>query len=287
MAEENEVVQPGNTDGNKLFHSSLRRPDKFKIGDDFDLFIKKLELYFEAVELVDEKKRRFALLFNLNEDAFCLAESVEFIEGADAYKNWLKKLKLLFERNQTPTEKRYNGVEAGAKCGFRGDEYASRLVDQFILGLRDRTTQSKLLQEPPSNLDDALLIARRFEAANATMQILAMQGQGTGNNSVIGAPGHIARNCFISKPGQGDVQNSQGKHVANRKSLVCYRCGKEGHIATFYRTVLDDTKEAVQSQDQRLNNQQNRTCMQNETQSKIRLSTISPASKRKTLMVEA
>ena len=182
--------------------------------------------------------------------------------------------------------------EAGAKCGFRGDEYTSRLVAQFILGLRDRTTQSKLLQEPPSNLDDALLIARRFEAANATMQTLAMQGQGTGNNSVIGAvssmrkvvtcfacngfghvakqcptlrnsfkqdtqlspkvcylcqkPGHIARNCFISKPGQGDVQNSKGKHVANRKSLVCYRCGKEGHIAKFCRTVLDDTKEAVQ-----------------------------------------
>jgi hypothetical protein len=67
------------------------------------------------------------------------------------------------------------------------------------------------------------------------------------------------------------VQNSQGKHVANRKSLVCYRCGKEGHIAKFCRTVLDDTKEAVQSQDQRLNNQQNRTCMQNETQSKIKV----------------
>ena len=59
------VVQPGNADGNKLFHSLFRRPDKFKIGDDFDLFIKKLELYFEAVELVDEKKRRFALLFNI------------------------------------------------------------------------------------------------------------------------------------------------------------------------------------------------------------------------------
>jgi hypothetical protein len=105
MAEENEVVQPGNADGNRLFQSLFRRPDKFKIGDDFDLFIKKLELYFEAVELADEKKRRFALLFNLNDDAFRLAESAEFIEEADAYKNWLKKLKLLFERDQTPTER--------------------------------------------------------------------------------------------------------------------------------------------------------------------------------------
>ncbi len=81
---------------------------KFKIGDDFDLFIRKSELYFEAVELTDEKKRRFALLLNLNEDAFRLAESVEFTEGEDAYESSVNKLKLLFERNQTATEKRYN-----------------------------------------------------------------------------------------------------------------------------------------------------------------------------------
>ena len=192
---EGEDVPPPNVDGNKLSHSLFRRPDKFKIGDDFDLFINKSELYFEAVELADEKKRRFALLFNLSEDAFRLAESVEFTEGEDAYKNWVNKLKMLFERNQTATQKRYNfhqhvqhpgesvssyGValrEAGAKCDFRGDEYANRLVDQFILGLRDRTTQSKLLQEPPNNLEDALLIARRFEAANATMQTLTTQVQ--------------------------------------------------------------------------------------------------------------
>ena len=119
------------------------------------------------------------------------------------------------------------------------------------------------------------------------MQTLAIQGQGTGNNSMIGAAssmrkvvtcfacnefGHvakqcptrnsfkqdtqlspkvcylyqttvyIARSCFISKQVQGDVQNRQGKHVPDRKSLVCYRCGKEGHIAKFCRAVLDDTK---------------------------------------------
>ena len=64
---------------------------------------------------------------------------------------------------------------AGAKCGFLGDEYSSRLVDQFILGLRVKATQNKLLQEPPTDLDSALLIARRFEAANATMKTLARE----------------------------------------------------------------------------------------------------------------
>ena len=138
---------------NKLSLSLFRRPDKFKIGEDFDLFVKKCNLYFEAVELENVKKRRLALLFNLSEDAFCLAEPVEFSEGENAYKDWIRKLTSLFERNQTDTEKRYNFHrreqepgesvdsyavslrEAGAKCGFLvGDEYSSRLVDQFILG---------------------------------------------------------------------------------------------------------------------------------------------------------
>ena len=41
----------------RLSHSLFRRPDKFRIGEDFVLFIKKLNLYFEAVELNDVKKR--------------------------------------------------------------------------------------------------------------------------------------------------------------------------------------------------------------------------------------
>jgi hypothetical protein len=56
-----EVVQPENADRNKLFHPLFRRSDKFKIGDHFVLFIKKLELYFETVVLVDEKKVCFAV----------------------------------------------------------------------------------------------------------------------------------------------------------------------------------------------------------------------------------
>ena len=37
-----------------------RRPEKFKIGEDFDLFARKIDLYFEAVEVTDERKKRLA-----------------------------------------------------------------------------------------------------------------------------------------------------------------------------------------------------------------------------------
>ena len=51
MAEEEAVAQALNPELNRLSHTLFRRPEKFKIGEDFDLFVKKSELYFEAVEL--------------------------------------------------------------------------------------------------------------------------------------------------------------------------------------------------------------------------------------------
>ncbi|CAB4044153.1 Hypothetical predicted protein, partial [Paramuricea clavata] len=156
------------------------------------------------VELEDVKKRRFALLFNLSEDAFRLAEPVEFGEGENAYKDWIVKLNRYLKgirllrkrynfhrREQEPGESVDSYAvslrEAGARCGFHGDEYSSRLVNQFILGLRDKATQNKLLQEPPNSLDDALLIARRFEAANATMKTLAREATEKSSRTTIGS----------------------------------------------------------------------------------------------------
>ena len=82
----------------------------------------------------------------------------------------IKQLKSLFERNQTLTEKRHNFHrrtqepgesvdsfavalrEFGAKCGFKGEEYKNRLVDQFILGMKDRPTQKKTIARAARHL---------------------------------------------------------------------------------------------------------------------------------------
>ena len=63
MAVNPEEAEAPNVESNKLSLTLFRRPEKFKIGKDFDLFIKKSNLYFEVVEPEDVKKRRFALLF--------------------------------------------------------------------------------------------------------------------------------------------------------------------------------------------------------------------------------
>ena len=131
--------------------------------------------------------------------------------------------------------------EFGSKCGFTGAEYSHRIVDQFILGLRDRSTQSKLLQEPPENIDAALLIARRFEAANATMMKLNAESFEAKQQPAVRSVGSTrpAKVCF-SCSGYGHVARecpTIRKNVAaprersNRYRVVCFKCNKQGHLA--------------------------------------------------------
>ena len=72
------------------------------------------------------------------------------------------------------------------------------MVDQFILGLRDKAAQNKLLQEPPDSLDDALLISQRFEAANATMKTLDIEAVEKLNKVAIGSVNSLnaAKTCY-------------------------------------------------------------------------------------------
>ena len=107
MAREGEVVaMDGDPENSSSLFALSRRPVKYHIGEDFDSFVKKLCLYFEAVEVTDTKKRRLALLFYLSENAFGLAESIKFNDNEDARKEWVSILKSLFHRNHTLTEKR-------------------------------------------------------------------------------------------------------------------------------------------------------------------------------------
>eukprot|EP00112_Aurelia_sp_Birch-Aquarium-sp1_P002037 Seg1221.15 transcript_id=Seg1221.15/GoldUCD/mRNA.D3Y31 product="Zinc finger protein GIS2" protein_id=Seg1221.15/GoldUCD/D3Y31 len=106
--------------------------------------------------------------------------------------------------------------------------------------MKDRPTQNKLLQEPPGTLEDAVLIARRFEAANSTIETLRAEA-GSGprqNRAPIGAVnssittktcfncngfGHVAKQC----PTYNEFRRSS--NVSSVKT--CYLCHKQGHLA--------------------------------------------------------
>ena len=348
-----EVGEDANPEGpteeqSRLTFSLFRRPEKYRIGEDFSLFIKKLNLYFEAIGLTDNKQRRYVLLFNLSEDAFRLAESIDLPESND-WETFVDCLKTLFERNQTGTEKRYSFHkrvqqpdesvdsfaltlrELGSKCGFNGEEYNHHLVDQFILGLRDRSTQNKLLQEPPVDLDAALFVARRFGAANSTMKKLkvehfeasqsvrsvgsrtaskvcfscngyghvsrecptrrkAVSGRSSAKNFNVVCynckqSGHLARNCLTHNPSH-DKQVLNGKFAEpqfERKTIVCFNCGEIGHISRVCPRKEPRLARGQNSASSSLRFT-NSEHVSNDT--RVRLSSVSPASKRKTLVLE-
>ena len=57
---------------------SFRKPEKFKTGDDFQLFIKRMDLFFAAADVRSAIQKRVSILLNLSEDCFRIAESVTF-----------------------------------------------------------------------------------------------------------------------------------------------------------------------------------------------------------------
>lgn len=73
------------------------------------------------------EKATTCIVINLSEDAFRLAEPVESGEGENAYKDWIKNLASLLERNQTDTEKRYNF--------HRREQAPGESVDSYMLCL--------------------------------------------------------------------------------------------------------------------------------------------------------
>ena len=245
-----EQVEVNDTEERPVNISGLfRRPEKYRIGEDFDIFFRRSVLYFDAIDLNDERKTRLALLFNLSEDAFRIAEAVPLPDGESPFDTWGKEIATRFEKNQTATERRSTFSkriqlpgetvdaysvslrELAAKCDFHGSEYDNRLLDQFILGLQDKGTQNRLLQEPPSTVDEAIVVARRYEAAKSTLDTL--KHESLSRSSVINPvrsgktcficqnPGHIARDC---------THQRYNKEKAPLRKIFCFNCKQTGHI---------------------------------------------------------
>eukprot|EP00794_Sanderia_malayensis_P006369 gene6369-7101_t len=158
-------------------------------------------------------------------------------------------------------------------------------------------------------MDEAVLVARRFEAARATLEKIKQENQrpstvshvNSGRNCFnCGELGHIARNCPKKRvsnepkdvtcfrchrqghlspncPNKGEFRNTQSAQT-NRIDAAkknCFRCGKVGHIAKFCRVDWSEITAGGETEKQRKNDDSSK------------LSSVSDAGKRKTLVVEA
>ena len=260
--EEAAQVQAAQADTGQKTLLPFRKPEKYQLGDDFQLFIRKMDLFFLAAAVKDNTQKRVSILLNLSEDSFRIAEPIDITTTGDSegnYKSYIEKLIAVFEKNQNPVERRFNLAkrtqlfgetvdhfasalrELASKCSFRDDEVDGRLNDQFIAGVEDGSLQCKLLQETTTDLEQSLVIARRFEAAKSAQATLigqTMKQQQKHEIKVVSTNkecfqchgfGHIARNC----PFYG-CKNSDGQQKFST-TYVCFKCGRQGHVAKFCR----------------------------------------------------
>ena len=121
-----ELREPGQT------LSAFHKPDKYHVGEDFALFSRRIALHFDVVCLKGARQKRAALLLNLSENAFRIAEPLT-LETQDTedeqFENWIGELQKLFEKNQSPVERRFHFT--------RRVQISDESVDSFASGLRE------------------------------------------------------------------------------------------------------------------------------------------------------
>ena len=202
-----------------------------------------------------------------------------------------------------------------AKCDFRGSDYINGVLDQFILGLQDKGTQNRLLQEPPSTVDEAIAVARRYEAARSTLDTLKQEN--LSRSSVVNPvrsgktcfvchnPGHVARDCtherynvekvspnnklcFYCKQ-TGHIQHhcpfkynrdrfrNTTEQERQREVRICFRCNTRGHVAKYCRANWEEINSGLSSS-QPLSKEQGKNVS--------KLSSIAGSEKRTTLVLE-
>ena len=115
-------------------------------------------------------------------------------------------------------------------CKF-GDFLDEALRDRLVCGLRDETTQKRLLAEAALDLAGAITIAQSIESAGQKVKEI---------NNPVSAP---EESVMRIKPTSTNTGKSSchrcGRHPAGMpcrfKDATCHRCGKVGHIAPVCR----------------------------------------------------
>ena len=125
------------------------------------------------------------------------------------------------------------------KYDFQGGEYDHRLLDQFILAIQDKGTQNRLLQEPPSTVDEAIAVARRYEAAKSINTGLSsskpiMKGQGRDMSKLSSAAGSEKRTTQVL---EGIIEGFRILYVLDTGASICLMGkGKWNKFASFQGT---------------------------------------------------
>lgn len=142
-------------------------------------------------------------------------------------------------------------------CNF-GGKLNEMIRDRLVCGIKDRSTQKKLLVESGLTLEKAVKVAVADEAANKDVAELAKaRGLGpTTNNEVHrvkpATPYPSSKKESTSKGRVKCKHCGRNNHPAEKckfKSATCHKCKKQGHIAPVCKSTRRSGVHAVEEQD--------------------------------------
>ena len=255
----------------------------YEEGEDFTAWLERLEQYFVAND-VPEEKRVAVLLTVLGDKTYGLLRSLvvpskpaekTFKELTDLLIGQLEPKRLVVAERFRFSRRAQEEGEAvltyvaelkrlAATCNF-GTTLGERLRDAFVAGVRNPSVQRRLLTEPDSlTLDQACQIALMMESAETQAQklrtvdlsggealrlTLSAMGKTQGQqSSTIGPESREA------SEDQGACYRCQGGHLPSRcrfRKAKCRECHETGHIA---RACPKKAEESDENEPHTMNN---------------------------------
>ncbi|XP_055684592.1 uncharacterized protein K02A2.6-like [Lutzomyia longipalpis] len=140
-------------------------------------------------------------------------------------------------------------LSINCKFGCRECDYLVKaLRNQFVVGIRNKTIQKRLLEKRDLTLDMALEIAKAMETSEKGEEVLGDKQTGNVVNKI---SDDVNKDAPKKVPEKEEPQDKATRkcyrcgvstHLANKcpqKEVTCYACNKKGHIAKFCKTKKD------------------------------------------------
>ena len=244
---------------------SARPPARFAKGADFNLWVKRLELYFREAKIPDVKRGE-ELVALLDDDAFRVVSQSGFVSGdrveyeevkkclQEQYApkgvelEWQRKLHSAHqERPETLLEfsGRLRMLADKAYPSWSAERRLEMAREQFIHGVISSSVQMRLLRKQPESLEAALALASQWESVELAQQSLRGEKQGSGASLAVSGERDVAQGVLQANTVEElalrvqqlsqDISKLASREVGEKRSTprrvpVCWNCKQKGHI---------------------------------------------------------
>ena len=251
--------------------------EQFKIGDDFESYYERIEQFFKANNIKDEKKTSLFLTI-IGSEAYKIIKNIVLPNKVSdsTYENLVLKLKEYFEPKLNIIYERYifNKImqeshesissyanklkEQANKCNY-GTFLDEALRDKFVNGIKNENILKRLLSEANLTFDKALEIANLLNSASDASKHLKAYDN---INKLSYKKDNYKRNNYQTKSDKTiHAKNNKNKEnncrICKRtnhstencyfKDKKCFYCNRKGHISKFcYKKNNNKIKELEQ-----------------------------------------